>query len=158
MKRNAGFTLVEVLVVLAVMAIMTVIAMPSLISFRKNAEFGEAARGIASALREARSRAVSRNLEYRVFFNVANSRYILQQGNSSNGSSVWTPVYTSWVTFPPEVTMAAPGSCENTTTNRSIQFNPNGTANQVYICVMDGTKKKFRIGVNFATTGRVLIE
>jgi len=157
-NNNQGFTLIELIIVIAIASIIMAIAVQSYISIIKGAKFREASRGIASVLRDARSRAVNHNLEYRVSFNVANSRYQLQQGNSNSGSTTWTPVYSDWMKFQSGVTMAAPSTCDDFATDRTIQFNPNGSANSLYVCVMDGATEKYQVGVSSITTGRVLIQ
>jgi general secretion pathway protein H len=60
--RN-GFTLVELLVVLAIMAMLIMIAMPPILSVLPKMEAKSGAREVAAALREARSRAILSNTD-----------------------------------------------------------------------------------------------
>lgn len=63
-----GFTLVELLVVLAIMALLLIIAVPHVSAVLPHWELKSAAREVAAALREARSRAILTNTE--VVFNL----------------------------------------------------------------------------------------
>lgn len=57
--NKRGFTLVELIVVMAVLAIMLIAAAPALNDWLKNVEYESVARDIFSGLREARSLAVT---------------------------------------------------------------------------------------------------
>ncbi len=59
--RTNGFTLLELLVVLAIVALMTAIAAPRFAAALPGAELDSGARKLAAGLREARSLAVSTN-------------------------------------------------------------------------------------------------
>ncbi len=159
--RNAkGFTMLELLVVVGIAAILAAISAPILLDMRESAAFRDASMNVASTLRDARSRAVSQNLEHRVAFETALSRYRLERGDSSSNSGVWTPVLAGWRNFPPEASMAATLACDQVDApgvQRWIQFNPNGSANSLFICVMDGANSRFNVGVGNAPTGRVEI-
>ena len=61
-RRTAGFTLVELMVVLAVLTIMLTLAAPSFTSFLRSAELSTAANSFVASLNAARSEAMKRNL------------------------------------------------------------------------------------------------
>ncbi len=63
MRSARGFTLIELLVVLAIMAFVVVIAAPYMASALPHWELKSAAREVAAALRDARSRAILTNSE-----------------------------------------------------------------------------------------------
>lgn len=62
-KDRNGFTLIELLVVLAIMAMLLVITVPPVLSVLPHVELKSGAQQVASALREARSRAILYNTE-----------------------------------------------------------------------------------------------
>ncbi len=59
--QTKGFTLIELILVLAILAIIAAIAMPSFTAMIRNAEARAAAESILSGLQKTRAQAVSRN-------------------------------------------------------------------------------------------------
>lgn len=154
MKSQHGFTIIELIVVTAVLSIMLIAAMPVWLPIFENASEKEAARDIASALRDARSRSINENLEHRISFDLAAKTYVLSRGNRASNSASWTNIKT--YKTPENILLRGTQACN--TTDFTIQFNPNGTANSIYACIqdLDGTKQ-FATGVSHATTGKVAI-
>jgi len=69
--NKKGFTLVELITVIALLAILMAIATPSFMSWRESAQYKEVARDVLSGLRRARSLAVSENRTVNVTLNPA---------------------------------------------------------------------------------------
>lgn len=75
MRRGLGFTLIEILVVL-IIGVLLLSVVPSLVSRGAGgAELKASARGLAAALRYARSRAIARHQEAVVTVDVKKRRY-----------------------------------------------------------------------------------
>lgn len=72
-----GFTLTEVIVVVAIIGILSAIATPTIIAWVPNYRLKSAARDVYSILQKARSIAVKSNRDTAVVFDVANNRYSL---------------------------------------------------------------------------------
>ncbi len=91
---QAGFSLIELLVVLAIIAITGIIAGLTLIPGRAHARLLNASRDLAGDIRLARQLAVARNVEFRI--NNAGAKcdvyttYQIEQGNAATGSTAWT--------------------------------------------------------------------
>jgi type IV fimbrial biogenesis protein FimT len=62
MAGDGGFTLVELMVVLAILTVLLVLATPSFTSFVRNSELAAAAHSFVASLNAARSEAMKRNL------------------------------------------------------------------------------------------------
>lgn len=169
-KCAQGFTLLELIVVIAIVAILAAIGFPQLNLYRAEAAQKEAATEVFYALRLARSSAVSHNREYRVAFDLDSRRYWLEQGDAPNNSSNWNSIR-NLGQFSVGLVMATKADCSHTTGDGSsvtadnhIHFNPNGTcgssgsANSRYVCVLDTAGgAKYRSGVPSTSLGRVKI-
>jgi len=153
-----GFTLTELLVIIAIVAVLATVAIPNISRMLASSKYREAAREIASTLQNARTLAVSKNLEHRVEFTVSENCYQLQRGDKASHSTTWTSVYDDGICFKPGLVMRGTSACDNTDL-RIIEFNPNGTSSSEYICVLDDNNVvKHKVAVTHSTTGRVVID
>lgn len=156
LKTTGGFSKTELLIVLAVVAIASALSIPSLQAFQMSLDYRQSAREIASTLRQARSLAVAMNREHKVEFDIPGRQYRVKRGNRANQSTDWAAG--EWVTVPSGVALMRNKYCDNGS-DTSIEFNPNGTANSQYVCVMGSSNaKKYRVGVPQSVTGRVKID
>lgn len=153
-RKENGFSLIELITVVAIIGILTAIATPNIIGWVKNAQYREAAEAVGSTFRAARNRAIARNLEQRIEF-IDARHYRLVEGDRAANSSWPDPLPPTRIVL----TTKVPASVRLVTTVAILKFNPNGSsgAGSVFICDISGScdinNNKF--GVVVASSGRV---
>jgi Tfp pilus assembly protein FimT len=163
MYKHGGFTLVEILVSLCFLGVLMTLALPAFSSWSEDANYRKIARDLTSALQLTRSKAIKSNLEHRLEIDLVNSRYRLVHGNRATLSSdaSWLlsqNIVFDWEKLPPGPILRATLNCSTTTGTIKIHFNPLGTANSYYLCIIDDlNKNRFQVGVSHSSTGRIVI-
>ncbi|HEY7745420.1 MAG TPA: GspH/FimT family pseudopilin [Desulfuromonadales bacterium] len=158
-ETEKGFTLMEVLIVIAIVGILAAMSLPSLTSWIQNAKYRETAREMFSLAQQARALSISRNLEHRVRFDLDNKRYRLERGDRPANSGTWTSVV-DWIAFPDFAVIKRTNDCDQTSGTADFSFNPNGSSNSTYVCIMEAsnpTVRRFLVGISHWSTGRVTI-
>jgi type IV fimbrial biogenesis protein FimT len=85
MRKNSGFTLFEMMVVIGIIGILSMIAIPNIISWLPKHRLGSATRSLLSAMQYARLAAVKRNVNILVNFDRTADNYtVFPDLNSSN--------------------------------------------------------------------------
>ena len=75
MKKNNGFTLLELMVVISVLAVLAAVATPNIISWFEERKLSRASRDVLAAVQAARLRAVKERANAVVSFNTANDTF-----------------------------------------------------------------------------------
>jgi prepilin-type N-terminal cleavage/methylation domain-containing protein len=79
-----GFSLIEMLMVIAIIAIMCAVALPFFGGFIDNRNLKSAARGVAGDMFETRERAISEDRVYQITFDIPSSSYKIYQCTQIN--------------------------------------------------------------------------
>ena len=114
MRRNHGFTITEILVVISIIGVIALIATPSLINYQKKSKLKSEARILATSLRLAQQFAITEQNIYAVALSLPDGSYdIINLATSEVVKSIM---------LDPEVDIATTTDL----TNNIIQFNPTG--------------------------------
>lgn len=93
-RNGKGFTLLELLIVIMLIGIISAIALPGFQGWMVKSRLNGAARQVMTELMETRSKAVSQNNRFRVFF-INNHQYtILDDRNNNNSADTGEPTLT----------------------------------------------------------------
>ncbi|MDD5724076.1 MAG: GspH/FimT family pseudopilin [Syntrophales bacterium] len=143
---SRGFTLVEIMIVIAVMAILAAIAAPNFQTYMTQRRLNGAARQVMTDMMEARMRAATQNNQFRIFF-LDNHRYqVLDDDNNNNLVTVGETSVTR------DIQNEYPDVSLNATADPI--FYPRGTAFGATVTITNSGGSK---DVRVASTGRVRI-
>jgi len=87
MKTNKGFSLVELIIVIAIIGIVMAIASPSFYKYRQNTNLKEATRNLSGDISLYRQTAIAQNVRYRIVFNQPANTYTIQRENPANSGT-----------------------------------------------------------------------
>jgi len=152
MKQEAGFSVIELMVVAVIMAIALAVSIPSLRGHTASVNLTKGADKVAASLKLARTRAVSTNVPVVVEFDGDAGTYLIYQDDDEDGNC------------DAGETCAGPYEMPNKTsinsvsfTNDEITFSPTGSASEtgnVVVASCDDLAK--RVDVT-ASTGLVYV-
>jgi prepilin-type N-terminal cleavage/methylation domain-containing protein len=160
-----GFTLAELIIVIAMIAIVSSFALPPLLSWRNNLNSRGTATQMATMLRDGRSLAIANSFQYMVVFKPNSSSFQILKGTQAYNTpqSGWRQVVQKAYAAPKIALRSNPGGAS--TSNVYVQFNPNGTAklsapdgnaSDPNIFVVDSAIIKY--SVSASQTGRVTMK
>ncbi len=89
MQKDTGFTLFELMVVIAIIALLALVVTPNMIGWRINAKLNGDALNLRGDLEMARSRAITENASVAVLFNANGYTIFIDNGAGGGGSDNW---------------------------------------------------------------------
>jgi prepilin-type N-terminal cleavage/methylation domain-containing protein len=130
MQKDSGFSLAELLTVIAILAILAAIAIPGLIGWRSKAQLGRAARDVYSNFQKAKIEAARRNTPCTITFS-ANDYVVYTDINADwayqAGEEIVGPI--PWSNYPGVSLDTAEGGGDGLSfanPGNGIAFTPNG--------------------------------
>jgi type IV fimbrial biogenesis protein FimT len=150
-NKQSGFTLTEMMIVIAITAIFAAIAVPNFLSYLPKHRLNGAARQVMGDLMAARMKAVSQNNDFKVLFDISinNHEYTILYDDNNDGNidvGEWTQTKDIQSEYS-DVTFS------NVTADPI--FRPRGTAYGTTITLTNSAGSKY---VKVAITGRVKID
>ncbi|MGD8330915.1 MAG: GspH/FimT family protein [Acidobacteriota bacterium] len=162
-RREAGYSLIEVLVVLALLGLMVLVGLPAMQDWLERYHTRTAAQTLAADMQLQRMRAVSRNATHSIVFDAANGTYTLWEGDPVNGLT--TQLSPAPITLPFGVTFTDPVDDPielswNGNDDVAV-FHPDGAVNgrlaqEDEITMTNSIGDSFRVTIN-QVTGRVQV-
>ncbi len=153
--NNRGFTIIELIVTMAIIAVVLGISVPTLLSGTSKTALKRASWNVAVELKAARQLAISRNMQFRIFFTVATDNTIDREFRINTLSAWGRDPARATSTMDSRVDITLPVTSPDTF---SVTFNPNGSATATEICIQNisdsADRKKIKV---YGITGRVEI-
>ncbi len=160
--KNKGFTLLELMIVIAIAGILAVIAIPNWFTWRATAKINGAATNLRGDLEFAKMRAIKENRRITVLFETVNRyRIFIDDYFASGNGSKWN--YDVGIDTLLKIRELIPGvTASNTFINSGTRFNGRGILendpdpNNGIITVVDSSNNQRRISVN--RLGRIQLQ
>jgi prepilin-type N-terminal cleavage/methylation domain-containing protein len=143
-----GFSLVELIIVIALLSIVSAFAVPVWQRYAANTDLKTAAREVMADLSNAKQQAVEENLDvYRLTFNVAGNNYALSR--TDTGATSWTK---SAASFGNGILIGS----VNFSGGSMVSFQKRGTVSMGNLTLRNGLGSTATITVNI--TGRSYVQ
>lgn len=147
---QAGFTMLEVMVIASIIAILAVLGGPSLAHMLPGIRLNNAAQNLVNDLQFARMRSITTSKEYRLHFDASTESYRIEEGSKSEGSSWPGTLVDRERRLSDSSNLYYQKDIDINSVTQDPVFNPKGfcsTASTIKIQNSDGSKKKITISL-----------
>jgi prepilin-type N-terminal cleavage/methylation domain-containing protein len=156
MQNKKGFTLIELMIVIAIMGIISAISAPNIVKGLPKYRIKRAARDLTSNIRAARSTAIKKSTNTTIVFDLDNNRYSINgkwyPTTETNTNNVLSEYYGSGVSFGVGNSEEPEGPCSFD--NNTVIFNSRGInrsdSGEIYLTNNEGAS--YRVEINSAGT------
>ena len=175
LRDKKGFTMIELLIVVAIIAVTAAIAIPNIISWIPTMRVNSAARDIVSEMQLARMKAVSERNNYVITFDTTTNQYSIYDDGDNDGAEAselvktvdvdtdYSGIQFGYVAGKNPSNDDITGSVQFGATSSPIRetFIPNGTANlmgSVYLIPTEdiaGSRRDRQRAITVILTGRI---
>lgn len=147
---NKGFSLVELMIVIALIGIALSIAVPSFWGYIDDQNLRRATREIASDIFMTRERAISENIQYRIVFNATDHLYSISKRNADE----------TWADALIQRTLSSFGNGIrfDLTEDVIINFQARGTTSNRTVTLINGRNSIGRVVTNMTGRTRVIFQ
>lgn len=118
-KKNKGFTLIELFVIISIFGILSLMSVSVLIAYRPTIQLNGSVRGLISDLRQAQQLTVTEQIEHSVYLIAAEKRYEIRRYGETTSTI-------KEVSFPSAITEITITGLTDADTNKEARYNPYG--------------------------------
>jgi type II secretion system protein H len=134
-SREAGFSVIELMVVVVIMAIVLAASIPALRQHQENVNLTKGSRELESSLKLARTRSVSTNNPVVVVFDTDAGTYLLFEDADDDGTQDAGETGSGPFEVPDKVTIGSVSFASN-----AVTFTPDGAASETGSVVLVNTR------------------
>jgi len=161
LRRAAGFTLIEALVVLAILFVLLTLGLPELLRVVHRSKLEGMAQGVSGLMRSARYEAVKQNVNTRVIVDYGNDRVIAATVDGAGdpiqqlGAQPLPDTIDFWAWNEDPRGANAIDGFTTTATGGWVEFRPNGSADTVGAIRLADGRNFLEVAVATQATGRI---